>query len=371
MGLLSWLGVTASTADQTGVLSPYAGPSHLETAVLDGLWPSADDNVAVTRGAAMRVSAVARGRNIICQQIGRVAWEARNGTSRPKVQPSIITQPEGQSRARALTYTWTADALLFFGRAWWIVLERDSAGKPKRVQWIREDQISWDEKTGYLVAGKRIPDADVIRIDGPHEGLLSFGQDVLKAGRSIAKAYGRTAANPTPAVELHQTMGDKMSDTEIDRLIARWIKARNSPNGGVGFTNQAIELKTHGLPAEQLLIAGRKAVTLEVAQAMNLPAWALDGEVSGSSITYSNSPSRMRELLDLTLSGYLDAIAGRLSLDDVLPHGTWARPLTEQLTTPDFADRMNGYKAAQDAGIYTADQCRAIETGTPLEGDPA
>lgn len=368
VGLLQWLGFGA--ANQTGVLTPYAGPTHLQAATLAHLWDLTQDTTPVSRAQAMAIPAVARGRNIICQQVGRVAWEARTGTSRTKDQPAILTQPEGNARARALTYTWTADALLFYGRAWWIVTAREERGRPTRVEWVPETQITWDETT-FFVRGKAIPFHDIIRIDGPHEGLLTFAQDTLKSARAISRAYGRTASNPTPTIELHQTMGDKLTSDEIDALVNRWITARNSPTGGVSYTNQAIELKTHGLPAEQLLIAGRKAVTLEVAQAMGLPAWAVDGEVGGSSITYSNSPSRSRELLDYTLSGYFDAIAGRLSLDDILPRGTWAHALTEQLTTPDFAERMAGYKAAQDAGIYTAEECKALETGTPLEGNPS
>ncbi|MFT3876198.1 MAG: phage portal protein [Propioniciclava sp.] len=367
MGLLQWLGFGA--ANQTGVLTPYAGPTHLQAITLQHLYDLADDHTPVTRAQAMAIPAVARGRNVICQTLGRVAWEARTGTKRTHPQPAIITQPEGNARARALTYAWTADALLFYGRAWWIARARDYNQRITCVEWVPESAITWDSEH-YYVRGIRTPPENIIRIDGPHEGLLVYGQDVLKAARAISKAYGRTAANPTPALELHQTQGDKLTKEEIDQLIARWIAARNNPNGAVSYTNQAIELRTHGLPAEQLLIAGRKASSLDIAQAMGLPAWAVDAEVGGSSITYSNSPSRMRELLDLSLTGYFDAIGGRLSLDDVLPRGTWAHALVEQLTTPDFADRMAGYKAAQEAGIYTAEQCIAIETGTPLEGDP-
>lgn len=369
MGLLQWLGLTSTTANQTGVLSPYSG-SHLGAVTLQHLFDLGVESLPLDRAQAMAIPSVARGRNIITQAIGRVSWEARTGTARTTDQPAVLAQPEGAARARTLTYSWTADSLLFYGRAWWIVLDRAYNGRPSRVQWVPETAVSWDDAWFYAY-GRPVAFADVLRIDGPHEGVLTYGQDVLKAARAIGRAYGRTAANPTPAIELHQTQGDKLNEEEIDRLIARWIAARTSPNGAVGFTNAALEVRTHGLPAEQLLIQGRKSVTLEVAQLLNLPAWALDGEVGGSSITYSNSPSRSRELLDYTLAGYFDAIAGRLSMDDILPRGTWAHPLTEQLTTPDFADRMAGYKAAQDAGIYTREQCIALETGTPLEGNPA
>ena len=90
---------------------------------------------------------------------------------------------------------------------------------------------------------------------------------------------------------------------------------------------------------------------------------------NGSSLTYTNVPSRSRELLDYTLRGYLDAIAGRLSLDDVTPHGQALRFDVSRLLRGDFAERMNAGRVAIEAGIYTAEQIRVMDQDTPTTTD--
>lgn len=354
MGLLHWLGLTGG-ADQTGILTPWRDGSHLAPAMLEHLFTITDG--PVTRSTAMRIPAVARGRNVITGQLGRIPWEARTATGVEDVP--WLRHPE-PGRAAALTWAWTADAMLFYGRAWWIVTERDTSGMPAAFQWIPEHAVNAAGDKFYA-HDRPIRPRDVVRIDGPHEGILVTAQDTLKAASAMHRAYARTAYNPVPTVELHQTAGDRMDPDEIDALIASWVAARQGANGGVGFTNKSVEARVHGAPVEQLLIAGRKAVTLEVAGHLNLPAWAVDGEVGGSSLTYSNVPARSRELLDFTLAPYLDAAAGRLSMADILPAGVRAHPMTRTLTTPDFADRMNGYKAALDSQVYTLDQLQALE----------
>jgi len=372
VGILSWLGFGRRHLDtaQTGILSPWADTSHLEAVTWAHLLDLPEDTRPVTRLDAMALPAVARGRNLICGQAARLALTAVTPAGPLAEQPGIITQPE-RFRARALTMAWIVDSLLFHGRAWLLVTERLSTGKPNHVVWAPEHEISWDPHSGQLLAWNQpVPLEDVIRIDGPHEGILTYGRAVLRSARSLARSAARVANNPVPAIDLHQVSGDRMTDKEIDALINRWVKARQGTNGGVSFTNQGIEAKPLTMPIEQLLIAGRQQAEKELAQLLNLPGWAVDAVVTGSSLTYSNVPSRSRELLDYTLQPYLDAITGRLSLDDVLPRGTWATADPAALLATDFATRMAGYKTAIDAGIYTAEQCKAMEANQPTSNAP-
>ena len=100
---------------------------------------------------------------------------------------------------------------------------------------------------------------------------------------------------------------------------------------------------------------------------MNVPAWVVDAPIEGNSLTYSNIESRTRELIDYGLAPYLSAIEDRLSLDDVLPRGQWARFDTTLITRGDLKTRAEAYSAAQQAGILTADECKTFETGRPAE----
>lgn len=375
VGIREWFGFGRRDAVQDGILSPWS-TSHLEAVTWAHLLDMPEDSRPITRADAMAIPAVARGRSLICGQAARLALTAVGAQGPLSPQPSIIAQPE-RFRARALTMSWAVDAMLFHGRAWLLITERYAdGGKPRRLAWAPEHAVGWNPNTGRFTAwGQDVPLDDVIRVDGPHEGVLNYGRAPLRAARALSRAAARAAANPVPSIDLHQTGGDKLSQQEIDSLIDRWMRARSGRNGGVAFTSPTVEAKPLGQAVEQLLIQGRQQAEKECAQLLNLPAWAVDAAVAGSSLTYSNVPSRSRELLDYTLQPYMDAICGRLSLDDVLPHGTWAIADPGALLATDFQTRMNGYQAAITAGIYTAEECRALEraqaTSNAAELDPA
>lgn len=366
---------TTSTSSPTGpplaVESPWAPSDYLTVATWAGLFDN-PDALPVTRAQAIAIPGVARGRDLICVSVARLPLFASDNNGRRASQPRIITRPE-MGRSRFVTLVWTVDDLLFYGFSVWQVLQRYAEdGRPMTVRRVPLGQVETDPTTGEIVKcfGRDVGPFDVIRFDGPHEGVLNRSGEAVRAARRIHANYNNATGQPTPDVELHQTGGDPLSNQQIDDLVARWAAARAGANGRVAFTNQSIEAKMHGQQPEQLLISGRNAANLDVARLLGLPAWAVDGEVGGSSLTYQNVPSRSRELIDYTLAGYMEAIVGRLSLDDVLAAGVWASFSTDVLTDGDFGDRMTDGKTAIDAGIYTAEQIRNREQGIPVEGVP-
>ena len=321
----------------------------------------------VTRQTAMAISAVAKCRHLMAGHLGKMPLVAYRGNKPMDKQPLIVTQPE-VGRPRFITMTWTADALMFFGRAWFTVTQRyQEDGRPARLRFVPE----WEAEVidGQLVKayGVKVDPKDVIRVDGPHEGLLTFAGPRIREALAIDRAAARAADNPVPSIDLHQTGGADMSDAEIDALIERWGTKRRGVNGAIGYTNASIEARALGQPVEQLLIDGRNVAALNICRSLGFPAWAADVTVAGSSLTYSNVQSRTRELIENTYASYMAAIEARFSMDDILPAGVWAGFDTSGLLRGDFTERMNGYKAAIDAGIYTAEQCRALEAGRPLE----
>lgn len=354
------------------IASPWtADPTGLELVTWAGLLDVID--LPATRAQAIAVPAVARGRDLICTTVARFPIWAMNSAGRLPVQPRICAQPE-IGRARFTTLLWTVDTLLFYGVTWWLITSRYAEdGRPRTARWIPPDRIDTDEAGEIRSAyGRTVdPQRDVIRFDGPHEGLLTRGATAIRDARNLGSAYAKAARTPTPNVELHQTGGEPLGRTDITALIGDWAAARRGDNGGVAFTNQSVEAKMHGAQPEDLLIAGRGAARMDIAHQMGLPAWAVDAPTEGSSLTYSNVPARSRELIDYTLAGYIEAITTRLSLDDVLPAGTWAAASTDVLTDGDFGERMTAGQTAISAGIYTAEEMRTREAGVPLEGQTA
>lgn len=348
-----------------GVASPFAPPSHLASITLDNLFPGVDmSTLAPTRASAMRVDSVMAARNRIVTPIAGMPMVTVGGAC------PLVANPE-RGRPRAVTLAWTVDQMLWYGRAWWEITERRADdGRPTAVVLRLEDQVTYDPDRGTVTVDGFAPRpaTDFIRFDALGEGVLATAGDVLTRAVLVEAAAARAADNPVPSIELHQTEGSRpLSNEEVDALIARWARARRGANGGVAFTGPSVEVKTHGAAAEQLLIQGRTAASLAVARSFGLPAWALDVSVTGSSLTYSNVPSRSRELLDYSLRPYMDAIEGRLSMDDVAPPGVEVRLDPIRLLRGDFADRMNAGKVAIEAGIYSVDEIRALEIEAPQD----
>lgn len=351
------------------IASPWANADALTVATWAGLL-DAVDNLPVTRQQAIALPALQRGRDLIACSVARFPLWAMTAAGRLDRQPRIIAQPE-RGRSRYVTLLWTVDTLIWYGFAVWQVTERFAEdNRPMAARYVPPGNVETDT-FGNVVAvfGRPISDPrDVIRFDGPHEGLLTRSNEAIRATRRLFVQYLNAAATPNPDVELHQTAGDALTDDQITALINTWVTARQGVNGRVGYTNASVEAKFHGQQPENLLIAARNAANLDMARCLNLPAWAVDGEVGGSSLNYSNVPSRSRELIDYTLAGYMEAITSRLSLDDVLAAGTWASFSTDVMTDGDFGDRMTAYKTATEAKIYTAEELRKRDAGVPIEG---
>jgi hypothetical protein len=393
MGLRQWVRAgaapppTPSTGSAgylgAGLSSPWADNSHLVDITFDELFGVTEDilNRSVSRDEAMSLGVVARARNVVCPTIGRLPLPAQDQAG-PRTDSAFdfLRQPEndpGWQRPGFVTYLWTVDALMFYGRAWWWVTQRyKDTGAPRAFRWVPE----WDARVvnGHLIGllsddRVKIADADVVRIDGPHEGLLNYARRELNMARSLDRSAAYTADNPVPAINLQEQPGVgpalRLNTTEVDDLVAKWRAARRAGKV-VSYTPASVKPEVMGLNVEQLLIEGRKYSALQVTRAVSVPAWVTDVPLEGSSITYTNVASRSRELVDFGLMPYLSAIESRLSADDVLPRGVWCRYDLTELLRGDFGQRMADYEVALRTGVYTLDQLVALEHGTAAEPSP-
>lgn len=365
MGFLDWF----RPRRDIEVASPFADGSHLERLTITELFPGLDiDNLPITRDTAMQIPALSRARTILTSGVARMRLLAHDATGPLKPQPDVARQPDPGHPANH-TWTWIVDELLFHGSAYLYVLDEDQHGRALRFRVLPQHRIDFDEAgqpVGYR--GLRMPNRWV-RIDGPHEGILNFGAPSIRAAHSIEVAYRNAAHNPVPAIDLHQTTPNpQLTPEQRQELIAAWSAARRGKNGAVAYTSSNIEAKPIGQAAEQLLIAARNAAAVDMARLVGLPAWAVDAQVSGSSLTYSNIVDRNRELVDIGFAPFMAAIESRLSMDDVLEHGRWAHFSTNEWLRGDLKARAEAYQAAKEAGLMTEEQIADTERGVPLEG---
>jgi hypothetical protein len=366
-----------------GLASPWSDNSQLVDITFDELFGATEDtlNRSVSRDEAMSLGVVARARNVVCPTIARLPLPAQDAAgNRQDSGFDFLRQPENDPawmRPGFVTYLWTVDAMMFYGRAWWWVTQRYADTRaPRSFRWVPE----WDARVvnGHLVGllsddNVRIGDADTVRIDAPHEGVLNFARRELNMARSLDRSAAYTADNPVPAINLQEQPGVgpalRLTESETDGLVAKWRAARRAGKV-VSYTPASVKPEVLGLNVEQLLIEGRKYSALQVTRAMNVPAWVTDVALEGSTITYSNVASRSRELVDFGLMPYLSAIEARLSADDVLPRGVWCRYDLTELLRGDFGQRMADYQAALTSGVYTLEQLQQMEHGPSYEPAP-
>lgn len=336
-----------------------------------GIYPDAGTPIA--RRDAMQVPAFARGRNVIAGTIGTLKLEAWRGRERVSSPRQLLDQPD-PSTTRQHVLTWTVDDLLCYGVAWWRILERDGWDYPTRAERLDRSRVLVDATTRRVyVDGKAIADRDVIRFDGPHEGVLTFAGDILRAALSLERAVKRYADNPQPHGYLYDKRPVDIDAADLDAtaraaLITQWDTANRS--NPTRFLNRATgyEALTWD-PATLDLQNARQQAAVQVARALNMPSRQVNAP-SETGMTYQNVSSDRVELLDVTLGMYLTALEQRLSAPDVTPPGQTVRFDRDGFTQGSTAERLDNAKTFMDAGLGTPDEARELYLGlSPADED--
>lgn len=299
--------------------SPWAPTGLLNSVV----WPDilGLENMPLSRAEAVSVPTVARAKGLITSTVARFPLTAYRDDE--DIDYLWMNRTDGPL-SPFHRMSWTVDDLLFYGWSLWTV-QRNTQQQVVQAARISFDRWEFDTEGRIIVDGNIAPSNQVVLIPGPHEGLLSFGSRTVRQATNLLKTADKAAATPNAFLELHQTNEAPMTEQDVALLIEQWSKARRGENGGVAFTNNSIEVKEHGAANEHLLIEGRNASAVDIARCMGVPAALLDAQAQKGSLTYETTVDRVREFVDFGLLPYMEAIAGRLSQDDVCPRGVRVR----------------------------------------------
>lgn len=350
---------------QYGIASPpaWSDPNHL--AVIGELYGIADA-VVVTRKQALELDVISKARRVLATNVGRLTLINRKGKNPAPMQMPYLQQPE-EDRPLAATLTWTADALMFYPRTWWIVQRRDAAGWPARggCKLLELKDAEFDSDGNLIGAwGKPVQRQDIIQFDSPDGGLLHDGNRTLRRAVVLSRAAQLAEANPVPSLNLANQGVEKLEPDQITDLLESWVEARRKY--GVAYTDRNIKPEAMGIVDSQLLIEGQKQMDLRLARQIGLPAWAADVQLEGSTLNYQNRASRAWELIDLYLSTYLTPISSRLSMNDTTPIGWTTEFDTDELTRPDQKTRFETYEIGKRAG-FVDDSWIEAQEGQPLK----
>ena len=308
----------------TGIRSPWITGNLSKIITTDifgetGLGP-------ITRAEAMAIPAIARGRHKLVTAIARGVLLELEGDTPVTPLPAWLSRTDGRTSPQHRV-AWTVDDLIFSGWSLWGVARAGSDPFDPITDAARAPRDSWQITPEGVVQIKGATgdwedvedESTVILIPGFHEGLLEFGTRTIRAARNLEETAAAQASNPIPAVELHQTTDDEMTDDEIDALVDAWTEAIQQSGGAVAYTPKSIEVRVHGTNATDLLIQGRNAAAIDAARIVGLPATTIDASNVNSTLTYETTQGRNLEFQDDSISLYADPIAARLSMDDVCP----------------------------------------------------
>lgn len=321
----------------------------------------------VTRKQAMSIPTVANGRNIIAGTIGSFALVDTRGGGAQVVRRPLLEQTDPDA-TNPWTLTWTVDDLMFHGIAWWHTLELDRQNYPMHAERVEPGRVRVDAAAGVVTLdGREAKPRELIRFDGPHEGLLTIGRVALKTALMLEAAARRYAVADAPVGWLRDTRADgaDLTRDEVAELLARWRTLR--AQDGTGWLNRSIDYEPNTgawKPAELQLVEARQHSALDLARLMGLDAQSVNAPAA-TGMTYNNGQELRRGRLDGPLRPYMSAITSRLTMPDVTPAGHAVTFDTAAWLLGGALERVETAVAAAGRPVMDVDEARAIYLGLP------
>ncbi len=362
MGLFDSFRVSATLAameaDLKASIKPFVYPTM-------GNYFTNVDTYVVTRNEAMGVPTVARARNAIVNVLAPMPLELWSSNGVRLAAPAWCVQPD-PSCARTTTMAWTIDDLIFYGMAFWQVIEIYSTdSRPARFQRIDPTRVSWETNQSgtkviqWSVDGNPVPKSglnSLIQFAGNDEGVLQRGGITIRTAAALERAALTYASDPMPQGVLKNT-GFDLEESQIQELLSNWRQSRQTK--GTAYLANNLDYQTIGFDPQKLQLSeARNYMATELSRMMNVDASITDAP-TGESMTYNNALDRKRDFVFTTLAGYISVIEHTLSMENVTARGQYIRMGVDsylRLNPNEQADYM--IKLIQ-AGIMTVDEARA------------
>lgn len=286
------------------------------------------------RERGMSLAVVARARDLICNTIGgmglemyREMWNGDEMEAVPLAPRSWISRID-KSVPNSTILSWTADDLVWWGRAFWHVQERTSDGYPASFTRLPAAMVSTLDQQGPVYFGPsnqiyfnglQLNPRDVIQFISGSQGLLFTGKRAIEIAIRLEDARMRNAQSAIPSGVLKQTGGEPLSGQELADLAAQFNLAR--------MTNQTCALnefltytETSATPDKMLLIESADYSARDLGRQLGVPSYLLS--VSIGAYSYQSAQQSRVDLWTYACAPVANCIADTLSSDNVLPHGT-------------------------------------------------
>jgi hypothetical protein len=308
------------------------------------------------RQRAMQVPVIARGRDLICGTIGslqlesyRWMWNGDEMEQVPQAPRSWLNRID-KGVPNSVILSWTADDLLFSGRAFWYITDRTADGFPSNFTRMPAAMVNTEDQSGPVwfgpskqiyFNGMPIDYRDVIQFISPNQGLIYTTSRAIETALKLEQARSRNAMSSIPSVVLKQTGGEPLSAQELADLSAAFDIARM--NNQTAAVNEYIDVKeTYATPDKMLLIEAADYQAKDLCRAIGIPSYL--ASIATGSYSYTNSASAREDLYIFGMKPIMTCIEETLSSDNVLPHGTGTKfnidayLAAEELTSQEMPD---------------------------------
>ena len=303
------------------------------------------------RNRAISVPAISRSVNLFKSVIGTMPLRMYNERWLDGRREKVYLDPRSWLRRPdpSVPYqflmAWTLDDLVMYGRAFWYITARTADGYPASFTRLPAGSITTQDMAGpvwfahskqvYFQGGMLNPD-DLVQFLSPAQGLVYSSPGAIETALKIEAARNRNASSSIPSGVLRQVGGEPMTGQELADLAAAFNQARATNQ--TAALNEFVEYKeTSMTPDKMLLIDSANYSALEAARIANVPPYLVG--VSTGSYSYQSSQQARADLYIFGVKLYAEAIAETLSMDNVLPRGTYVEfDSTDYLTEGVIAD---------------------------------
>ena len=288
------------------------------------------------RAQAMQIPTISRARDLICGLIGCLPirqyskqWMDDDYEDIDLPDDTWFHQPD-PATTRNFIMSWTADDLIFQGRAFWVVTSRFGNGFPATFAWIPAADVQSLDQAGpiwfgpskqLVFQGLKLDPNDVVQFISPIQSILSMGARAIRTNLNLDYASERFARTQVPSGVLQQREGEPLSGEELSELAAGFAKAREG--NAIAALNQYVEWKESYMdPSKLQLVEARTYQALEMARVANIPPY-LVGAPTGGGMTYQNALQARQDLYLFGAKPYIDCIEQTLSMNSVTPRGRY------------------------------------------------
>ena len=300
------------------------------------------------RNNAISVPTISRSRDLMASVIGcmnlQMYNEMWNGTEMEKVYiaPRSWLRRISPSVTNNFLLSWLFDDLFFYGAAYLFVTSRTADGYPASFDRLpfanvtRRDQpgpVFFGPSNELYFAGEKLDSANVVQFLSPIQGIVYQSAQAVATALKLEAARFRNSSSAIPAGILRQTGGEPLSGQELADLAASFNVARET-NQTAALNEFVTYTETLTSPDKMLLIDSSEFQAMEMARLCNIPPY-LAG-ISVGSYSYQSSSESRADLWTFGVRAYADCIAQTLSMNNVLPNGTYVEFDVEDYLSGDY-----------------------------------